>query len=186
MKRIFETVKTILDQKANAVIAIDGCCASGKTTLANRLAEEFGAQVISMDDFFLPPDMRTHNRLSQPGGNVHYERFVEEVVIPLQNNKQFYYRVFNCKAGSYTDTKSITPNKAVIIEGAYSLHPEIYDVFDLKIFLDAPLETRLKRIRERNGEEALEAFKTKWIPFENHYFEAFDIKNKCDLIIENE
>ena len=36
------------------VIAIDGRCASGKTTLARELAERLGAGVIHMDDFFLP------------------------------------------------------------------------------------------------------------------------------------
>ena len=37
------------------IIAIDGRCAAGKTTLAARLAKELGGDVIHMDDFFLPP-----------------------------------------------------------------------------------------------------------------------------------
>ena len=34
------------------IIAIDGRCAAGKTTLAARLAKELGGDVIHMDDFF--------------------------------------------------------------------------------------------------------------------------------------
>ena len=33
------------------IIAIDGRCAAGKTTLAARLAKELGGDVIHMDDF---------------------------------------------------------------------------------------------------------------------------------------
>lgn len=33
------------------IIAIDGRCAAGKTTLAARLAKELGGDVIMMDDF---------------------------------------------------------------------------------------------------------------------------------------
>jgi cytidylate kinase len=54
----------------------------------------------------------------------------------------------------------------------------------LKIFLDADTETRLERIRKRNGADALEIFKTKWIPLENRYFDTFDIMNKCDIVIK--
>ena len=32
-----------------------------------------------MDDFFLPMELRTAERLEEPGGNVHYERFSAEV-----------------------------------------------------------------------------------------------------------
>lgn len=34
------------------IIAIDGRCAAGKTTLAARLVKELGGDVIHMDDFF--------------------------------------------------------------------------------------------------------------------------------------
>ena len=66
------------------IIAIDGRCAAGKTTLAARLAKELGGDVIHMDDFFLPLELRTEERFREPGGNVHYERFKTEVLKPLE------------------------------------------------------------------------------------------------------
>ena len=45
------------------IIAIDGRCAAGKTTLAARLAKELGGDVIHMDDFFL--QMCIRDRLSR-------------------------------------------------------------------------------------------------------------------------
>ncbi len=186
MEKILNYISQLLTEKKNVIIAIDGYCASGKTTVAASLAEKFDMQVIHMDDFFLPPDMRTEERLSQAGGNVHYERFNSEVVSGLINGLKFGYRVFNCKQGAFTDFKEILPDKPVIIEGSYALHPRIAVDYDFKIFVKADYKTRLCRILERNGEEALEVFKTKWIPLENKYFYEFDIESDCDIIIQTE
>ena len=84
-KRIDDLLKTG-DQ---IVIAIDGNCTAGKTTLASVLAKEYDCNVFHMDDFFLRPEQRTAQRYAQPGGNVDYERFREEVMIPLKAGKSF-------------------------------------------------------------------------------------------------
>ena len=55
-----------------ALLAIDGRCGSGKSTLAAHMAQVFGCPVFHMDDFFLPPELRTPERLAQPGENVHH------------------------------------------------------------------------------------------------------------------
>lgn len=186
MDKIIKAVEKILTDKSKAIIAIDGCCASGKTTLAAQLAERFDAQVIHMDDFFLPVHMRTEQRLSQAGGNVHYERFNSEVIAGLESGSEFKYRAYSCRTGNYTESGCIFPQKTVIIEGSYTLHPKIPDIFDLKIFLEISYEAQLRRILERNGADSLEAFKNKWIPLENRYFQEFDIKNRCDIKIKTD
>ena len=48
------------------VLALDGFCASGKTTLAALIAERYGARVIHTDDFYLPRDMRNDARYAEP------------------------------------------------------------------------------------------------------------------------
>ncbi len=186
MEQLFERIEAVISEKPNAVIGIDGRCASGKTTLAECLAEKFDMQIIHMDDFFLPYDMRTEQRLSETGGNVHYERFNGEVISGVESGTEFAYRVFSCKHGDFTETKRILPDKPVIIEGSYAFHPKICLNYDLKIFVKADYETRLARILERNGAEALEVFKSKWIPLENRYFDEFGIENSCDIIKQTE
>ena len=57
------------------LIAVEGRCASGKTTLASALQKELGCCVFHMDDFFLRPEQRTRERLLTAGGNIDYERF---------------------------------------------------------------------------------------------------------------
>ncbi len=181
---MFPDIQKILLTKPNAVIAIDGNCASGKTTLAKKIANEFGMQIIHTDDFFLPVEMRTPERLDTAGGNFHYERFIEEVCGGIKGKLPFEYRVFSCKTGDYAGTVTVDPQKPIVVEGAYSLHPEIPDIYDVKIFMSIDYETQLERILERNGKDALEVFKLKWIPFENRYFDAFGIKSKCGIVIE--
>ena len=184
MEILLKEIDMLLSRKTNAVIGIDGYCASGKTTLANFIAEKTDAQIIHMDDFFLPFDMRTQERLSQTGGNIHYERFNAEVVSGLKNGAEFVYRAFSCRYGDFIGTKTVSPDKPVIIEGSYAFHPEIKAAYDLKIFMKADYETRLERILRRNGADALEVFKSKWIPLENRYFDEFNIKEKSDIIIK--
>ena len=73
-----------LDLSCRQIIALDGRCASGKTTLAKDAAELFGASAVHMDDFYLPLALRTEERLGTPGGNVHYERFLTDVIPALR------------------------------------------------------------------------------------------------------
>ena len=63
---MIEQIKQLLKEKEYVVIAIDGCAASGKTTLAKKLSNMFSASVIHMDDFFLPLEKRTEERVSSP------------------------------------------------------------------------------------------------------------------------
>ena len=184
MKNLLNSIETLLKKKPNAIIAVDGCCASGKTTFASKLEKKLDFQVIHTDDFFLPPEMRSAERFKQIGGNIHYERFNDEIINPLKENKDFEYRIFSCKTGTFCGTKQISTDKPIVIEGAYALHPKFDDIYDLRVFFTIDSQTQLKRILARNGAVSLEAFKNKWIPFENRYFDAFGIKDKCDIVIE--
>lgn len=55
-----------LERLSRGLVAIDGPCASGKTTLANALGGALGLTVFHMDDFFLRPSQRTPERLAEP------------------------------------------------------------------------------------------------------------------------
>ena len=80
METIKERIDELLAKKNMVIVAIDGKCTSGKTTLASKLAEIYDCNVFHMDDFFLRPEQRIPERLAEVGGNVDYERFQEEVI----------------------------------------------------------------------------------------------------------
>lgn len=166
-----------------AVVAIDGNCASGKSTLADEIKSLFGGTVIRADSFFLPLGMRTDERISEPGGNFHRERFISEIIGGIESGSVFSYGVFDCSVGEVTQSVTVNESKLIVIEGSYCMHPMIEFDYDLKIFCTTDGETQLSRIVKRNGEAMAEVFKAKWIPLENRYFDFYNVKNNCDLII---
>ncbi len=181
---VVSKVLSLKKQKNNIIIALDGPSASGKTTLAMILAKRLDADVLHMDDFFLPPELRTEERYNTPGGNVHYERFIQEVLIPLSKNEKFVYKPFDCKTMTYKDAECKLPSEITVVEGSYSCHHVLSEFYDLKVYLDISPDAQMRRIILRNGEEKAIEFKNKWIPLENKYFEYYDIKSKCDMIID--
>lgn len=100
------TVMVLLEEKLRQqvrqdkplLVAIDGRCASGKSTLAKDLQKQLDCNVIHMDDFYLQPHQRTTKRLREPGGNVDYERFETEVLQPLLTGEAFSYRPYDAHA----------------------------------------------------------------------------------------
>lgn len=168
------------------VICIDGKSGSGKSTCAQVLSEIYGYPIVHMDDFFLQKEQRTENRLSEIGGNVDYERFYAEVVLPILNKQSFSYQVFDCQSMSMANSKEISFDKGIIIEGCYSMHPKFENYSHLKVFMDISFELQKERILKRNGEYMLKRFIEEWIPKENLYFDTFNIKEKADIIINIE
>ena len=184
MNKIIEDIKSKIENQNldRCIVAIDGRCASGKTTLAGELNRMLDCSVIHMDDFFLQPNQRTEKRLNEAGGNIDYERFLDEVINPIKRNASFSYRPFDCHSLGFKEAKEISIKKAVIIAGSYACHPKFADIYDLKIFLDVDKNEQLKRIEKRNGKNQLSAFENKWIPMEEKYFKEFSIKEKCDAV----
>lgn len=181
---VIAEISRLLRLKDRVTVGIDGNAASGKSTAAHLLAMVFDANIISMDDFFLPGNLRTTQRLDEIGGNVHYERFKEEVIDRLKQETAFQYRVFDCSKLAYSGEKTVYPKSLNIIEGAYSMHPYFGDVYDLKVFFSISGMEQRHRILERNGENLYKQFVDRWIPMENRYFEYYNVKNSCDIRIE--
>ena len=181
MESIMETAKKQIDEllaaKDTVIVAIDGKCTSGKTTLASKLAEIYDCNVFHMDDFFLRPEQRTPERFAEVGGNVDYERFCEEVLFPLKSGKTFSYRPFDCSTFMLAAPVTVAPQKLNIIEGTYSHHPYFGNPYDLKILLTVDEETQRQRILERPS-FLHKRFFAEWIPMENRYFEALQGQRK--------
>ena len=173
METIMKKIDGLLAQKEQVILAIDGKCTSGKTTLAARLAEVYDCNVFHMDDFFLRPEQRTPERFAQIGGNVDYERFNEEVLIPLRSGRAFSYRPFDCSTLTLGEPVSVTPKKLNIVEGTYSHHPYFGDPYDLRLLLTVDDETQRRRILQRPA-FLHKRFFEEWIPLENRYFDAMD------------
>lgn len=180
LQTICRHIDSLLQEKERVIVAIDGCCAAGKTTLAGQLIQQYDCNLFPVDAFFLRPEQRTAQRLAEIGGNVDYERFREEVVLPLLTGNAFSYRPYNCQTGTLAEPIAVTPKALTIIEGSYSHHPYFGDPYDLKLFLTVSPEVQRQRILERPA-FLHERFFCQWIPMEKAYFDHFSIREKADL-----
>lgn len=181
---IRDKIKELLKEKSRILVAIDGRSAAGKTTLAEQLEEELDCTVIHMDDFFLRPEQRTAQRLEEPGGNVDYERFLEEVLLPLRAGKAFSYAPFDCHTQGFKSSVQVEPERVTVVEGSYSCHPALRDYYDLRIFLSLDPEEQARRILLRNPDRA-GMFLERWIPLEEKYFNHCNTRECCQLLFDN-
>ena len=183
---VLTTLQPLYSQKSTILAAIDGRCASGKTTLANQLQQELGCPVIHTDHFFLRPEQRTPERYQEPGGNIDRERFLEEVLRPLSRGHSASYRPFLCHSQQMGPPIEISTSRLILVEGSYSCHPEFIPFYDLTVFLSVSPEEQMRRILIREGTEKAELFRTKWIPLEERYFSTFQTAKHCHLQLTNE
>ena len=165
------------------IIAVDGRCGSGKSTLSSDISAVTGASVIHMDDFYVPLKLRTRERYSVPGRNVHLERIKQEVIPLMTKGESFSYRLFDHSTMDIGDrTRNVPANDLYVVEGAYSQNPELGKYYDLSVFYDIDPELQLQRIAKRNPDK-VEDFKTRWIPLEEEYLKFYSIRDKVDIIL---
>ncbi len=172
------------------LIALDGRCGAGKTTMADALSREFNRQtserpvctVFHMDDYFLRPEQRTSERLATPGGNVDHERFRAEILEPLRAGRSVTYRPFDCATQTLREPITVHPGLIALVEGSYACHPALRALYDLRLFLTVSPDVQWERILRRNGEAGAQAFRTRWIPLEERYIAACGPEDACDGI----
>lgn len=181
---ISQKIRRILIEKDWLIIGIDGRCGSGKSTIGSDLAKRFDGNCFHMDDFYLPLSMRTPERMSKPGGNVHYERFIDEVAIPLKRHETVHYRHYDTINQRLTEPIHFSSTQVTVIEGAYAFHPAINDLYDFKIFMTHSEQKQLERIERRNGEKKRKEFELRWIPLEELYIRSCQPEKDVDLYLD--
>lgn len=167
--------------KAHSIVALEGKCASGKTTLSNNFKDNY--TIIHTDDFFLNSDKKTKERLDEIGGNIDYELIYETLskIKKAWEEKQKFVTIkkYSCETDTYSDIKMELKDK-VILEGVYSSHPYFKVFVDKCAYLYVDEKTQLNRIVLRDMRDR---FINEWIPLENKYFDKYDILSNCDIII---
>ena len=180
------------------LVALDGRCGSGKTTLTEMLTERYGAKTtlaaqlarqfpqsitVHTDDFYLPPASRVANWEQIPCANMDLERLRAQVLTPARAGQAIPYRAYSCRAGAYLPEQCFAPQPLVIVEGSYSCHPTLADCYDLKVFVTCSKEEQARRLLAREGER-YSGFTARWIPLEEGYFAKFQIEQTVDFILD--
>ena len=165
------------------LIALDGRCGSGKTTLAGQLAEQFPASIVfHTDDYYLPPAQRIPDWEKTPCANMDLARLREELLRPARAGEPVFYRAYSCREGAYRPGQCIPAQPLSIVEGSYSHHPLLAGCYDLKVFVTCSAEEQVRRLRAREGKRYLN-FVQRWIPLEEEYFTDYAIERNTEMTV---
>ena len=183
---LISRIEQLLEQKSRVIIAIDGMAASGKTTLASALSSHFeDSAVVHMDDFTIPFEDRTPDYFDRLLSNADIARFDREVLSPLLSGTDAVYRPYICHPvpGFLAPVRVRADVHLVIVEGAYCLHDQLFDRYDLTVLSLIDPSIQQERILRRNGANQLERFVSTWIPMENRHIAARNLRARCNEIL---
>lgn len=196
--KIIDRIRSLdkIDKKP-LLIAIDGGSGSGKSTIAQIIANQLNATLIGTDDFYAAdiPDHGWVNRSykERAADVINWRSLRSHVFEPLMNGITSSWKTFDFNAGMRPDgTYKIDsaviyylPNDIIILEGAYSCRPELADLINLKILIDVPAEIRHARLQKRENKEFLIQWHERWDEAEQYYFHEVCPHSIFDLVIEN-
>jgi len=114
---IFTAIDQRLEEKKRVIVPLMAPAVRGKTTLAVQAPECVQLPSHRYDHFFLQPWQRTEERLARTGGNVDYERVLEQVINPLREGRPFQYQIYDCQADSMSLSEEIPVQALTVVEG---------------------------------------------------------------------
>lgn len=178
------------------IIGIAGGTGSGKTTVVNKIVEQFPKKevaVLSHDSYYidnsdLSLEERRAKNFDHPD-SIEFELMIDHVK-KLQRGESIEEPVYSfISCTRLEETKTITPKKVLIIEGILCLtNKNLRDLMDIKVFVDCDSDIRLTRViqrdmqeRGRNVEQVLTRYKQTVRPSHLQFIEP--TKRFADIII---
>jgi uridine kinase len=159
------------------LVAVDGPSGAGKTSFAQRLAEELTAPVVHTDDLLDGWDDQF----------TFWARLESQVLQPLRHGRSAHYRRYLWDRGGFGGAPlSIEPADAVLIEGVSSARRVIRTELSLSVFVVAPAELRWSRALARDGGDdlAFRAYLERWRLAEDRHFAEDDTAAHVDLVVD--
>lgn len=181
------------------IIGIAGGTGSGKTTVVHQIMNELPQTevgIISQDHYYkennhLSFDERALINFDHPRA-IDFDLLVQQLK-ELKAGNTIDQPVYSFVTHNRTeDTVTTHPRKVMIVEGILILaHPELRDLFDVKIFVHADSDERLIRRlkrdiaeRGRDMDEVLNRYQTTLKPMHQQFIEP--TKAFADIIIPND
>jgi uridine kinase len=151
-----QAIQALLENKGLPVIVgIGGPSGSGKTSLARKMANIVGCEVISLESYYRSEQVKDFK----------YDDFasldlalLSKNINDMRNNRKTKIPVFDIETGARTGFKELEVSEdcgVVIFEGVYALHPDIRKSLDFCIAVvggvHSHLISRVQRDKSRVG-----------------------------------
>jgi len=139
-------------------IAVAGASCSGKTTLASALAERLEATLVRVDDYYLPLDHLTYDERCDI--NFDHPCTIDHELLTLHVRSLLAGEAIEAPRYDFTRhtrfavRETLQPTPFVIVEGLFPLcYPDLVELCDVRIFVDAPEDVCLERRLDRDVNE---------------------------------
>jgi para-aminobenzoate synthetase len=179
------------------LVAIDGASGSGKSVLAALVAERLGAALVPGDDFFsaqlTDADWDARTPAERAADALDWRRLRAEALQPLLVGRPARWYPFDFSAGARPDGTYGLSTRAevreakpvILVEGAYACRPELADLIDWRVLVDAPVEVRHRRLAQREEPRFLAAWHARWDAAERWYFSQVMPESAFDRVVAN-
>ena len=173
------------------VVALDGRSGSGKSNLAASIAVALGGSVVDADDFFTNgPDAEWEARSTEckVADALDWRRLRAEALGPLLAGQIASWHPFNflTRVGLDTRIETCAPAALIILDGAYCSRPELADLIDFSVLVEAQDEVRQQRLIAREGEDLMHTWHAIWDAAEDHYFAHVRPRESFNLIVTSD
>jgi uridine kinase len=186
-------------------VAVDGCSAAGKTTLSDELAETLRGRTtrevirVSIDHFKRAVALRT--RFPQDSPESYYldswdnDGIRDKLLVPLGpgGSRRYRHQLMDLAAHTVLDgpARAATGDAILVADGCFLQRPELDAHWDLRIFIDIPLDEVLRRGVARDhvwmssAAEAERRYRTKYLPGESRYLDEVRPRERAQLVVDN-
>lgn len=165
------------------LIAIDGLPCSGKTTLVEQLSQRLDLDCIYLDEFVLPEaDWPVGITPVFPFPYIRYDAFLNAVRTLASTGECSYFPFDWAALATSSTVRTVNLTKPVIVEGVSALHPELCELYGLKIFVDSDRATTLAAATERGVGAWAAEWADLFLPSADIYMRT-QPQSRADLVI---
>lgn len=154
------------------LVCVDGPAGSGKTTLAEELAELSGATVLHIDDM-----------LEGWGGLPRIATQLETLLPPLAAGRSGSYRRWDWPGNTWAETVLVSPAPLLVLEGVGSGIAAYADLSTVLAWVEVPHDLRLSRGLARGGVGVAENW-GRWVIAEQELLEREGTRERADVILD--
>jgi hypothetical protein len=154
------------------LICVDGPAGSGKTTLAQELAELSGARVLHMDDMY-----------EGWGGLARVPDQLATLLPRLADGRSGSYRRWDWPRNAWAETVLVPPAPLLVLEGVGSGIAAYADLVTVLAWVEVPDDLRRERGLDRGGIGVAENWR-QWTIDEQELFEREDTRARADVVLD--
>ena len=189
-------VKTAPERRVR--VAIEGVDGSGKTTLADRLAQAVARSrpVVraSVDSFHRPRAERYRRGRTSPEGCYHdtfdLDTMRTRLLEPFARDGSHVTAAFDHTSDSPVESPvAVAPPDAVLlVDGVFLQRPELRDAWELAVHLRVPDDEVLRRVVVRDGgdpNEVVALYRARYLPAQRLYEAEARPAERADVVLDN-